>query len=172
MSCREEVRQWLRKSWAKDKHGPCSHCQFYPTRVPFANCTCPVARVHTASAASGSSGTLRPHRECSQWTRIQFALGRRCSECASGRVLFASDEPPAHVSRLTYFFPLLCQRGPSPLHSTNATYATRSRDWPNDSIQAISTFASMFPRISRDQHMILLTHGPKKVIYMPRDKYM
>ena len=42
---------------------PCSHLYFYPTRVPFANGTRRVARVHTASTASGSSGTLRPHRE-------------------------------------------------------------------------------------------------------------
>ena len=42
---------------------PCSHSQFYPTRVPFANCSRRVARVHTASTASGSSGTLRPHQE-------------------------------------------------------------------------------------------------------------
>ena len=32
-------------------------------RVPFTNSMRPVARVHTASNASGSSGTLRPHRE-------------------------------------------------------------------------------------------------------------
>ena len=42
---------------------PCSHCQFYPTRVLFANGTRRVARVHTGSTASGSSGTPRPHRE-------------------------------------------------------------------------------------------------------------
>ena len=42
---------------------PCSHSQFYPTREPFANGTRRVARVHTASTASGSSGTLRPHQE-------------------------------------------------------------------------------------------------------------
>ena len=42
---------------------PCSHLSFYPTRVPFANGTRRVVRVHTASTASGSSGTLRPHRQ-------------------------------------------------------------------------------------------------------------
>ena len=31
--------------------------------VPVANGTRPVACVHTASTASGSSGTLRPHQE-------------------------------------------------------------------------------------------------------------
>ena len=36
--------------------------QFYPTRVPVANGRRRVARVHTACTASGSSGTLRPHR--------------------------------------------------------------------------------------------------------------
>ena len=40
---------WIK---ARKEIRPCSHCHFYPTR--------PVARVHTAS---GSSGTLRPHRE-------------------------------------------------------------------------------------------------------------
>ena len=35
----------------------------FPMREPFANGTRWVARVHTASTASGSSGTLRPHRE-------------------------------------------------------------------------------------------------------------
>ena len=42
---------------------PSSHSQFYPTRAPFANGTRRVARIHTASTASGSSGTLRPHQE-------------------------------------------------------------------------------------------------------------
>ena len=42
---------------------PCSHSQFYPTRVPFANGTRRVARVHTAFTASGSSGTLIPNQE-------------------------------------------------------------------------------------------------------------
>ena len=43
---------------------PCSHWrQFYPTREPLANGTRRVARVHTASTVSGSSGTLRPHQE-------------------------------------------------------------------------------------------------------------
>ena len=42
---------------------PCSYPQFYPTREPFANGTRRVARVHTESTASGSSGTLRPHQE-------------------------------------------------------------------------------------------------------------
>ena len=42
---------------------PCSHLKFYPTRVPLANGTRRVAGVHTASTASGSSGTLRPHLE-------------------------------------------------------------------------------------------------------------
>ena len=42
---------------------PCSHTQFYPTRVPFANGTRHFAREHTASTASGSSGTLRPNQE-------------------------------------------------------------------------------------------------------------
>ena len=37
--------------------------EFYPTREPFANGTRRVARVHTASTASGSSGTLRPYQE-------------------------------------------------------------------------------------------------------------
>ena len=37
--------------------------QFYPTRVPFANGSRRVARVHTASTASGLSGTLRPHQD-------------------------------------------------------------------------------------------------------------
>ena len=42
---------------------PCTHWQFYPTRVPFANGSRRVARVHTASTASGSSGALRPHQD-------------------------------------------------------------------------------------------------------------
>ena len=37
--------------------------KLYPTRVPFANGSRRLARVHTASTASGSSGTLRPHQE-------------------------------------------------------------------------------------------------------------
>ena len=41
----------------------CSHSHFYTTRVPVANGTRRVARVHTASTASASSGTLRPHQE-------------------------------------------------------------------------------------------------------------
>ena len=41
----------------------CTHWQFYTTRVPFANGSRRVARVHTASTASGSSGTLRPHQD-------------------------------------------------------------------------------------------------------------
>ena len=45
------------------RRGPCSHWQFYQTRVPFANGSRRVARVHSASTASGSSGTLRPHHE-------------------------------------------------------------------------------------------------------------
>ena len=56
----------LSEKWDKFKNvllSPYSHCKFYPTRVPFANGTRRVARVHTASTASGSSGTLRPHRE-------------------------------------------------------------------------------------------------------------
>ena len=46
-----------------ERERPCSHSQFYPTRETFANGTRRVARVHTASTASGSSGTLRPHQE-------------------------------------------------------------------------------------------------------------
>ena len=46
-----------------NEHRPCSYLYFYPTRVPFANGTRRVARVHTASTASGSSGTLIPHRK-------------------------------------------------------------------------------------------------------------
>ena len=42
---------------------PCTHRQFYSTRVPFANVSRRVARVPTASTASGSSGTLRPHQD-------------------------------------------------------------------------------------------------------------
>ena len=42
---------------------PRTHWQFYPTREPFANSSRRVARVHTASTASGSSGTLRPHQD-------------------------------------------------------------------------------------------------------------
>ena len=42
---------------------PCSHLSFYPTRLPFANGTRQVARVHTAPTASGSSGTLIPRRK-------------------------------------------------------------------------------------------------------------
>ena len=42
---------------------PHTHWQFYPTREPFANGSRRVARVHTASTASGSSGTLRPHQD-------------------------------------------------------------------------------------------------------------
>ena len=42
---------------------PRTHWQFYPTREPFANGSRRVARVHTASTASGSSGTLRPHQD-------------------------------------------------------------------------------------------------------------
>ena len=49
-------------NYAADNNRPCSHCQFYPTRVPFANSTRSVVRVHTASTASGSSSTRRPHR--------------------------------------------------------------------------------------------------------------
>ena len=45
--------------WRCRGHRPCSHCQFYPTPVPFANDTRPL---HTASTASGSSGAIRPHR--------------------------------------------------------------------------------------------------------------
>ena len=46
-----------------DDLGPRTHWQFYPTREPFANGSRRVARVHTASTASGSSGTLRPHQD-------------------------------------------------------------------------------------------------------------
>ena len=42
---------------------PRTHWQFYPSREPFANGSRRVARVHTASTASGSSGTLRPHQD-------------------------------------------------------------------------------------------------------------
>ena len=43
--------------WSYSGFRPCSHSQFYPTNEPFANGTRPV---HTASTASGSSGTLKP----------------------------------------------------------------------------------------------------------------
>ena len=89
---------------------PCTHWHFYPTRVPFANGSRRVARVHTASTASGSSGTLRPHQEVFavdangsrrvgsavwmlEWTRRTHRVG--------------SDAPYAHVCRLTYLFPLI-----------------------------------------------------------------
>ena len=42
---------------------PRTHWQFYSTREPFANGSRRVARVHTASTASGSSGTLRPYQD-------------------------------------------------------------------------------------------------------------
>ena len=89
---------------------PCTHWQFYPTRVPFANGSRQVARVHTASTASGSSGKLRPHQEVFavdangsrrvgsavwmlEWTRRT----RRTRRVGSGA-------PSAHDCWLTYLF--------------------------------------------------------------------
>ena len=89
---------------------PCSHSKFNPTRVPFANGTRRVTRVHTASTSSGSSGTLRPHQELfavdANGTRtVRVGLVLQC-ECSSGRVGYGSDSPSAQVCRQTYFFPL------------------------------------------------------------------
>ena len=57
--------------------------------------------VHTASTASGSSGTLRPHQEV-----FSVYANSTQFECSSGRVGYDSDAPSAHVCRLTYFYPL------------------------------------------------------------------
>ena len=89
---------------------PRTHWQFYPTRVPFANGSRRVARVHTASTASGWSGTLRPHQDVFavdangsrrlgsavwmlEWTRRARRIG--------------NDVPSAHVCRLPYLFQLI-----------------------------------------------------------------
>ena len=48
---------------SSDSVRPRTHWQFYPTREPFASGSRRVARIHTASTASGSSGTLRPHQD-------------------------------------------------------------------------------------------------------------
>ena len=51
----------------------------FPTREPFANGTRRVARVHTASTASGSSGTRRPASGGVRSGRERFAAGWLCS---------------------------------------------------------------------------------------------
>ena len=86
--CARQARLFLRPAemftlW------PCSHSQFYPTREPFTNGTRRVARVHTASTAPGSSGTLRPHQEV--FAVDANGTGRRCSlkarvDASDGRV--------------------------------------------------------------------------------------
>ena len=76
---------------------PCTHWQFYPTRVPFANGSRQVARVHTAS---GSSGTLRPHQDVFAVVAVDANVSRRLGSAVwmlewTRRV--GSDAPSAHV---------------------------------------------------------------------------
>ena len=88
---------------------PRTHWQFYPTREPFANGSRRVARVHTASTASGSSGTLRPHQDV-------FAVDANGSRRLGSAVWMlewtrrarrvGSDAPSANICKLTYLFPL------------------------------------------------------------------
>ena len=99
------------KSKLCQREWPCSHCHFYPTRVPFANGMRPVARVPCAVYTLRPLRRVRPvHSDhigrCSQWTRtVRVGLALQC-ECSSGRVGYGSDAPSAHVCRLTYFFPV------------------------------------------------------------------
>ncbi len=65
---------------------PCAHWQFYLMCAPFAICTRPTASVHSASEASGASGTLGPHREVfavglhAFWTRESTSpIRQRCA---------------------------------------------------------------------------------------------
>ena len=53
-SMNEWINEWIR---------PCLHSQLYRTRISFANNTRRVGRIHTASTAPDSSGTLRSHQE-------------------------------------------------------------------------------------------------------------
>ena len=82
---------------------PCSHWQFYPTRAPFANGTRRVARVHSASTVSGSSGTLRSRREVFS---VDANGARRVGAVVSMRELTRPVRQRRAVCRMTHFFPL------------------------------------------------------------------
>ena len=108
-------RHWVSVCFSRERYNvqmlrPCTHWQFYPTRVPFANGSRRVTRVHTASTASGSSGTLRPHQDvfavdANGSRRFGSAVWMLVWTRRTRRV--GCDAPSAHVCWLTYLFPLI-----------------------------------------------------------------